>query len=288
MIAMSNPTRNERPSSRHPKPPINETLLTRWLQPKNRGGRKGSVLPETRKKKPARKLDDVDNDEPIIIQNQTQTQATQAQAEEQQPEKKSTKKRKSAINECSKQMRAKRQKWVNNNMCFACQEVCDEDGLKPCQCFEKSDVKGFGMIFCQDCDDDGIESCGGCGDRLCFRSCQHAACYECDSNYCENCLAGSVTTTVKCKNCNRMSCCSDDSDGSFTKSCKSCNKSGCKACDKTMEACDFCCKMVCNGCVDPRGDSSRSCKTCADGATRDYGREQEMICKYGSNYEDHC
>lgn len=87
-------------------------------------------------------------------------------------------------------MRKKRRKWIKEDVCFVCHDVFEEDELEPCQCFQEHGVKGFGMVFCQNCDDDGMyHYCAGpCGERLCFRSCDYSSCHECGEVYCQKCL----------------------------------------------------------------------------------------------------
>lgn len=195
----------------------------------------------------------------------------------------------------SKAHMAQRRKWVKESKCFVCQEKCDdEDELEPCQCFQKHGIKGFGMIFCQECEDDGVYHCSGpCRERLCFRSCEYSRCAECGQEYCQACL-DTTDDMLSCGNCDTMYCedCmkSSEREGkAMLKRCDFCDADSCVECDKTVRACDFCSKTLCDKCVDKRSEAfdGRFCVSCAQDGADDCQHEHEMICRYGADYEDY-
>lgn len=157
----------------------------------------------------------------------------------------------------SKAMMHKRRKWVKDGACFVCHEVFEKDQLEPCQCFQQHGIKGFGLMFCQDCDDDDVYNCSGpCGERLCFRSCESSTCCECGQVYCQGCL-DSDDVLFSCGTCDKKYCegCTEErGDTPAMAECDFCHKDSCKACDKTIEMCEFCGKTVCDKCVDKRSD----------------------------------
>ena len=185
---------------------------------------------------------------------------------------------------------------LKQNRCFVCREVFDETELQACQCFHaKGGAKGFGMILCQDCeDDDDLNYCGGeCDDRLCFRSCDYTRCDECTQVYCKNCVEENKGVELSaCGSCDRVYChdCNKSSGSdALTTTCDFCKKESCKACaDVMVEKCDFCCdKVVCENCLDPHYDrvDGRCCPECGEGTREDFRREDEQIRRYGADYE---
>jgi len=185
----------------------------------------------------------------------------------------------------------KRRKWLKEGMCFVCHDIFDKDELEPCQCFhEANGVKGFGMVFCQDCDDDddGVAYCSGpCGARLCFRSCEYSRCAECEDVCCQKCIDSNDCLNA-CVNCDKMYCksCIEDVNSVISR-CAVCKKDSCNACDKTIQMCDFCSEMICDKCLDKRQDriEGRSCVSCFNDSAEDMRHENAMICRYGGDYE---
>lgn len=202
----------------------------------------------------------------------------------------------------TEQMIKIRRKWVDDNICFVCEKKIDDEDLKPCQCFKKNGVKGFGMIFCQDCDDDVILNCGGtCSDRLCRRSCEYITCGECKEPFYKKCIGKfgmDPFIAASCGNCEKKVCvdcagCHRD-EPCLPKTCFFCQKEGCNSCCKegALRECDVCDEVICNACVDPRcandpTDDERLCRRCADGVADDFGREDDAIRQHGADHDDY-
>jgi hypothetical protein len=257
-----------------------QAVITSWFK-------KGESSSETRQKQPARTLDK-ENDEPRRPQSPAKKKQKPATKTPIPTKKKqnAAEKKKGSSDTCSKQMMAKRRKWVKDCKCFVCEEDFDKSELGPCQCFKMTGVKGFGLILCDSCDDDGILGCTKCSDRLCVRSCKYSTCYNCEETICHKCIESDI---AKCDNCGRLACCSNEDDEKLFRECKSCHKTGCRACYKKIETCECSIELVCDDCVDKLGDpiDGRFCTECGDGGAEDLAREHEAICKYGANYEDY-
>ena len=95
-----------------------------------------------------------------------------------------------------------------------------------------------------------------------------ARCGTCDVAYCENCQEEDNITT--CKFCKHP-----------RPSCNACNTTG------TSQNCEFCMECVCDNCLPPNSDplDGRCCPDCHYGAGQDFLREQQLILRYGGDYE---
>jgi hypothetical protein len=133
-----------------------------------------------------------------------------------------------------------------------------------------------------------------CSARLCFRSFHYSKCAECGQEYCQSCL-DSTDDMLTCGNCDTMYCedcvesSSERGDQRALARCDVCETDSFNACDKTVRICEGCSKTLCDKRVDMRSEAfeGRFCSSCTQDGADDMGREHEMICRHGADYEDY-
>ena len=123
---------------------------------------------------------------------------------------------------------------------------CRADGA-PSVCLTDNDD------YIQDgnCDNCGIEKCGGCKEYYCGQCATFAECYQCKNDFCNQCHPDWF-----CKNeeCDDYACINCNKDR--ISMCEICEETYCKTCIKTCKNCDT---HVCQQCDEINDDICNSC-----------------------------